>query len=336
MKSNLFNPPKAVAVSAALFALAAVGARADLEDKITKSYTVRSGEQLVVELDRGSIEIKTADADTVEIEVARKAGGSQSKAEKVLKDHVVTTTQTDNRVEVRGEYKGPKSSGWFGKSLDLQVQCRVTVPRRFNLDLNTAGGSIKVSELTGKVQAHTSGGSLRFEKIEGPVSGHTSGGSITVATAKGKVDVKTSGGGLNLSDIKGDVNGQTSGGSIRAEKLTGKSQVRTSGGSIQVADIKGAIDARTSGGSITVNLLGQPAGDCIFKTSGGSVTVVLGEQVAVDVDAHTSGGRVTTDFPVAAVIQGEQKKNEIRGKVNGGGPLITAHSSGGSVRLQKN
>jgi hypothetical protein len=112
--------------------------------------------------------------------------------------------------------------------------------------------------------------------------------------------------------------------------------VRTSGGGIQVADIRGPIEARTSGGSITVNLLGQPAGDCIFKTSGGSVTVVLGEQVAVDVDAHTSGGRVTTDFPVAAVIQGEQKKNEIRGKVNGGGPLITAHSSGGSVRFEKN
>jgi hypothetical protein len=56
----------------------------------------------------------------------------------------------------------------------------------------------------------------------------------------------------------------------------------------------------------------------------------------VDIDAQTSGGRVSTDFPVAAVIQGEQKRTEIRGKVNGGGPLLTAHTSGGSVRLQKN
>ena len=336
MKLNLFNPPKAVAVSMALFALAALGARADLEDKITKSFTVRSGEQLVIELDRGSIEIKTADADTVEIEVARKAGGSQSKAAKILKDHVVTTTQTDNRVEVKAEYQGAKSSGWFGKSLDLQVQCRVTVPRKFNLDLNTAGGSIKVSELTGTVQAHTSGGSMRFEKIEGPVSARTSGGSITVEAAKGEVDVKTSGGGLTLNNIEGDVDAQTSGGSIRAEKLTGKSVVRTSGGSIQVADVQGPIEARTSGGSIVANLRGQPAGDCTFKTSGGSVTVNLAENVAVNVDAHTSAGRVTTDFPVAAVIQGEQKKNEVRGKINGGGPLLTAHTSGGSVRLQKN
>ena len=95
------------------------------------------------------------------------------------------------------------------------------------------------------------------------------------------------------------------------------------------------MDARTSGGSVTARLLEQPAGDCAFETSGGNVTVVLGDKVAVDVDARTSAGRVSTDFPVTAVIQGEQKKNELRGKINGGGPLITAHTSAGSVRFQK-
>lgn len=316
--------------------LASASARADVEDKITKSFDVRPGDLLVVELDRGSIEIKTADTDAVQIEIARKAGGSRSKAEKVLKDHVVTTTQTDGKVEVRAEYKGNKSSGWFNRSPELQVQCLVTVPRRFDTDLKTSGGSIKVNALTGKVQAHTSGGSMRFEKIEGPLSARTSGGSITVAVVKGKVDLKTSGGSLNLSEIEGDVDAQTSGGSIQVEKLQGKSVVRTSGGGIQVADIQGTIDARTSGGSINANLCGQLAGDCAFRTSGGSVTIVLPANAAVDVDAHTSAGRVSTDFPVAAVIQGEQKKNELRGKINGGGPLITAHTSGGSVRLQKN
>ena len=336
MKPNLTYALKGAAFATALLTLAVVNVRADQEDKIAKTFQVRPGEQLVVELDRGSIEVQTADAESVQIEVTRKAGGSQSKAEKILKDHEVSATQAGGKIEVRGEYKGPKSSGWFGRSPELQVQCRVTVPRKFDVELNTAGGSIKVSELTGKVQAHTSGGSMKFEKIDGPVTAQTSGGSVTVTSAKGNADVKTSGGGLSLSDIEGDVNAHTSGGSIRAEKLTGKSVVKTSGGSIEVADIKGAIDARTSGGSINANLLGQPAGDCTFKTSGGSVTVVLGDKVAVDVDAQTSGGRVLTDFPVAATIQGEQKKNEIRGKVNGGGPLITAHSSGGSVRLQKN
>lgn len=335
MKSNRMNSLNTGLLVATLLVSFVAAARGDVEDTITNSFKADPGGQLVVDLDRGSIELKTADANTVEVEIARKAGGHRSEAEETLKKHEVTFNQTGNKVEVKGEYKGRKTKGWLGRSPDLQVKCRITVPRKFDVDLHTAGGSIRVAELAGKVQAHTSGGSMTFEKIEGPVSAHTSGGSVTVASAKGKVDVKSSGGSLNLSDINGDVNAHTSGGSIHAEKLTGQSVVKTSGGNIQVADINGPIEARTSGGSIAAKLPGQPAGDCTFDTSGGNITVVLGNKAAVDVDLHTSAGRVSTDFPVTAVIQGEQKRNDLRGKINGGGPLITAHTSGGSVRLQK-
>jgi len=335
MKPKSLNSLKAGTLAAALLALAAASVRADVEDTITKSFKVQPGGQLVVQADRGSIEVMTAASEAVAIEITRKASGSEAKAGQILKDHVVTMTQDGNQVMVRAEYKGGKLDGWFGFGNNLQVKYRITVPRKFDVDLKTGGGSIKVSELTGKLQAQTSGGSLDLEKIEGPVSGSTSGGSIAVAGCKGNADLKTSGGSLHLSDIEGDVEARTSGGSIRAEKLTGKSVVKTSGGSIQVSGIKGQIDANTSGGSITASLSGQPTGDCFFKTSGGSVTVGLDEKVAVDIDAHTSAGRVSTDFPVATLVQGEQKKDQLRGKINGGGPLITAHTSAGSVHIRK-
>ncbi len=334
MNTKLFKAGYAGIRGITLFCLAAT-ARADVEDTITNSFKADPGGQLVVELDRGSIEVKTANATVVDVEITRKARGGQSAAAQTLKDHEVIFAQSGNKVEIKGEYKGKKTKGWFGRSPDLQVKCLVIVPRTFDVDLKTAGGSILVTELTGKVQAYTAGGSLTFKKIEGPLSARTSGGSITVAAAKGKVDGKTSGGGLNLSDIEGDTNAETSGGSIHAEHITGKLVVKTSGGSIQVADIKGPMDARTSGGSITANLPAQPAGDCSLHTSGGNVTVVLDPKAVVDVDLHTSGGRVATDFPVTTVIQGEQKKNELRGKINGGGPVITARTSGGSVRVQR-
>ena len=125
---------------------------------------------------------------------------------------------------------------------------------------------------------------MNFAKIEGSLSGHTSGGSITVAGCKGNVDLRTSGGGLQLGEIEGDVDARTSGGSIHADKLTGKS---------------------------------------VLQSSGGGITVALGEKLNVDVDARTSGGRVASDLPVTTVTHGELKKNELRGKINGGGPLIT-------------
>jgi hypothetical protein len=318
------------------FALLATTACADVEDKITKSFKVASGDQLVVEVDRGGVEIKTTtDGDSVDIEVSRKAGGSQAKADQILKDHVLTTTQTDNKVEVRAEYQGPKKTGWFGNSVELQVDYVITVPRKFNVDLKTAGGHVAVRELIGKLNANTSGGNLTFEKIEGAVSGNAGGGHIKFAGGKGAANLKTSGGNLNLSDIAGDVIASTSGGHITVSKLVGNSVLKTSGGNIELSAINGSVEARTSGGHITASFVAQPEKNCSFDTSGGNITIALTDQVAADVDLHTSGGRVTTDFPVATVVRGEQKQTELRGKVNGGGPLIKAHTSGGHVRLQK-
>lgn len=338
MKSRSFDTTKAVFLATAMLGLATSFALAGAENVINKSFQVQPGGKLIVELDRGSIEVATAEFGTVNVEIARKAGGSQSQAEEILKDHVVTIGQNGDTVEVSGKYTGPKSSGWFGwfrRAPDLKVTCRVTVPRKFDVDLKTAGGSIGVAGLTGKSEAHTSGGSIKFEKMEGPILARTSGGSITIATCRGPVDVSTSGGSLRFSHIDGDLTGHTSGGSIHADDLVGRCVVKTSGGSIEVSDVKGQVEAGTSGGGVSVRLLEQPTGDCSFTTSGGSITVALPADVAVNIDASTSGGRVSTDFPVVSVVQGEQKKNEIQGKINGGGPLIVARTSGGSVHIEK-
>lgn len=336
MKPKSSELIKIVLLSAALSGLTTNIARADAEDLITKSYDVQPGTKLVVQLDRGSIEVVTGDANAVNIEITRRAGGSQSRAEKILKDHIVTTSQEGDTVELRGEYTGPKSTGWFGKSPDLRVSCRVTLPRKFDVNLRTSGGNISVGELTGKTEARTSGGSMKFEKLVGPLSARTSGGNIKVSECQGQVDVRTSGGSLQLADIEGDVTARTSGGSIQADQLNGRSDVRTSGGNIKLTDFKGQVDASTSGGSVSVRLIDQPTGDCSFKSSGGSVKVSLPENVAVDVDAQTSGGRASSDFAVVSTIQGKPKQNVIRGKINGGGPLIVAQTSGGNVQLGKN
>ena len=315
--------------------LSAVALRAEVEDKISKTFKVAPGGQLVVEADRGAIDLKTADVESVAIEVTRKAGGSTATATERLKKHEVNFSQDGDKIIVTAKYEGGRASGWFGNWRDLQVNFDITVPRNFNVDLKTAGGSIKVGALTGKAAAQTSGGSLKFDEIEGPLTGRTSGGSINVAGCKGSVDVRTSGGSISLGSVDGDVAAHTSGGSITVKNLAGKAVVKTSGGSINVSEVKGQIEAGTSGGGVNVTLLEPPSGDCSFKTSGGSVNVTLGETLAVDVDARTSGGRVISDLPVVSVIQGEQKKNELRGKINGGGPLITAHTSGGNVHLRK-
>jgi len=59
----------------------------DVEDRLTQLYQVKPGGKLAVEADRGSIEVKSADADQVAIEVLRKVSGeSRARSEEVLKN----------------------------------------------------------------------------------------------------------------------------------------------------------------------------------------------------------------------------------------------------------
>lgn len=309
--------------------------KAEVEDVVARCFAVCPGGELIVTLDRGSVEVRGAEAETADIRVVRRVPAGDAEAKKILTNHIVRISQEGTKVEVRAQYQGEMRTERFGSRPGVQVKCLITVPRKFDADINTAGDCICVTGLTGRVTARTFGGSLQFEKIDGTLSGHTCGGSVTVAECKGAVTVNTSGGSIRLGGIEGDVVARTSGGPIRADKLNGNSALETSGGSIRAAAIKGQIQATTSGGSITAELLDRPTGDCSFKTSGGSITVLLADDIAADIDARTSGGRVWSDLFISPIGQRCAKKNELRGKINGGGPLVTARTSGGNVILRK-
>ena len=61
------------------------------------------------------------------------------------------------------------------------------------------------------------------------------------------------------------------------------------------------------------------------------MTVYLAKGIKVDVNAKTSGGNVRCEMPI--MVQGLLGKNEVNGKINGGGPQLYLRTSGGSVRI---
>lgn len=145
------------------------------------------------------------------------------------------------------------------------------------------------------------------------------------------VELHTAGGRIQTDDLSGDVFARTSGGAISVGNIDGDVDLKTSGGSIRTEDIYGEIDAHTSGGSIDVTFARQPTEDASLRTSGGSINARFPENVQIDINASTSGGRVSTEFDV----DGRIKKRSIEGEINGGGPEISLHTSGGSVRVDK-
>jgi DUF4097 and DUF4098 domain-containing protein YvlB len=312
MNQRLWNIRRMVAPS--LVALAVGSAHAS-EEFINQTYAVGPGGKLIVESDYGSIDVRADAGNEVKIQVRfHKDSWSARKIKRFMEHFEVDFSKNGNDVTVRAEDQ-EHHTGWFSGSRTPEIQFTISVPKIYNVNLATSGGSIRVGDLEGSAVCETSGGSLHFGNIKGPVDGHTSGGSIQIAECEGTLDVETSGGGITVGSTKGDV------------------RARTSGGSIDISETYGSVQAETSGGSISAKFMKNPLKDCVLETSGGGIGVYGPADLHVDLDAETSGGRVSTDFPVT--LTGEIDPQHLVAGINGGGPRLILRTSGGGIRVQK-
>ena len=339
--------------SVLILALAgSIGLYANTEDQVRRSIPVNSSGRLVLAADWGAIRVRPGATRFAEVEVYfRGDPWTRAEFDRMMRDFTLDVSQVGADIRVNGRFKdGWKPSpfgglfwGLFdhgpcrdGRCLEYtwlrQMEYRVSLPREFNVDLSTSGGSISVGDLKGEVTARTSGGALSFGRIDGSVRGNTSGGSISLAGGGGKAVLHTSGGAIHVEDVAGEVDASTSGGSIQIQRARGRVNAHTSGGSITVRETTGAVDASTSGGSVSAYLSAQPNEGCRLSTSGGSINVELASNVHVDVDASTSGGGVSSDFPVASR---SRDRHSLRAAINGGGPMLQLRTSGGGIHIQK-
>jgi hypothetical protein len=180
----------------------------------------------------------------------------------------------------------------------LDVNYQIAVPRKFDLQLQTAGGNIKTATVQGEVKVHTDGGQLDFDKVEGNTAGQTRGGNIRSAGCKGELVLQTDGGGITVEAFSGPF-----------------------------------VQGITSGGPISADFAASPTGDSLLKSNGGGVTVRLPETAAVTLDAHTDGGMVKSDLPV--LTEGANGRDALRGTINGGGPSLKLETMGGNIQVGK-
>lgn len=273
---------------------------------LTKSFNLSSGD-LYVSTSGGSIRVEGGSGNTVKVEMyVRSNRHSDKKMKEILEeDYEIRIQKSGSRIEAVAK-RTSKSWSWNGISISFVVY----TPEKFACDLNTSGGSLKISDVSGRNhELKTSGGSITAEDMSGDLEARTSGGSITISDYLGEIDVRTSGGSINLSDIKGDVEASTSGGGIR------------------INDAQGSVYATTSGGSINADIT-RLEDQLVLKTSGGSVRATIPSGLGLDLDLR--GNRVNTSL---SNFSGESKSDRVKGTVNGGGILVQLSTSGGGVHL---
>jgi len=152
---------------------------------------------------------------------------------------------------------------------------------------------------------------------QGDVNLRTGDGKIEVASLKGAMDLHSGDGSENLDSVDGKLHATTGDGSIQANGRFDELDLKTG---------DGHVDVRASSGSTL-------AANWRLETGDGSVSLELPPDLSADVDLHTSDGHIDLDMPVTA--EGKIRQNEIHGKLNGGGSLLTIRTGDGSIHLRR-
>ncbi len=152
---------------------------------------------------------------------------------------------------------------------------------------------------------------------EGRVNLHTGDGKIEVTSFKGEMDLRSGDGSQLIDAVDGKLRATTGDGHIRANGRFDELELKTGDGPVEV---------RAAAGS-SLNAGWR------LETGDGSVTLEIPETLAADVDLHTSDGHIDLDIPVTT--EGKLRENDVHGKINGGGSLMTIRTGDGSIHLRK-
>ncbi|HXI13436.1 MAG TPA: DUF4097 family beta strand repeat-containing protein [Thermoanaerobaculia bacterium] len=313
----------------------ASAAEAAITDRIKRSFNVADGGTLTVKTNVGDVEVVAGSNRGVSVEIIRTAKTTNEKeAREIFAEAPIEFSQSGNDVRISARRVNESGSFFsFWSNNRMKARFIVSVPSRYNVNLSTSGGDIKVSDINGEAELRTSGGDIDLGKISGKIVASTSGGDVTVAGGGREASLRTSGGDIAIDQVGHNLDARTSGGDIRIGAVRGGVVAKTSGGDISIREVLGVVEANSSGGDVSATIGSQPGGPSRLSTSGGRVVVTLAPAVSVEIDAETSGGTVNSEIPVTT--SGKIGKSSLHGTVNGGGPRLVLRSSGGNIRVRK-
>jgi DUF4097 and DUF4098 domain-containing protein YvlB len=230
------------------------------------------------------------------------------------------------------------------------------------ISASSGGGSVDVKAAGAQVKVETGGGSIQIHSANGPVEATSGGGSITIDSSKLSIVVETGGGSINVGNDGGDLRASTGGGSINAGDIHGKAELETGGGSISLRSANGPVRAESGGGSLELHKMthgvqaetggggivaefigyGKNFAASRLETAAGDIRVFLPADLPVTVRAEVdvaNGHKIHSDFPDLQVVsEGSEwgpKESYCHGSLNGGGPVLSIHTSTGSIDLLK-
>jgi DUF4097 and DUF4098 domain-containing protein YvlB len=236
---------------------------------------------LKVKVDIGSVRVEGGSQQNISYVIRNHSySGSEDKARREFDNYKISAYVHGDTAWIVGDWQGGRPHKFSGDFV-------VNVPRGMDeIKIETEGGNVSTTGITGRVDTQSGGGSIRIDDIGGTVNAETGGGSIDVGNVASDVSLHTGGGSIKVNSAKGKIEAESGGGSLTIVSGLQGAVLETGGGSIQVERCAGRVKASTGGGSIDLGDIGGPAE---METGGGSIRL---SSAKGHVRADTGGGSI--------------------------------------------
>ncbi len=299
------RPLALVAVGA--LAIAASGCELNLETEgvtatETRTFELTGEPEVVVQTFDGSIEVRSWDRDSIEVEVEKRA-----MEQRLLEDIKISAEQDGNRITIK--VTGPGREGFRGITVGNRIsptaRLRVALPRKSNLQASSGDGAISIDDVSGTVRLDTEDGSVR------------------------------------ASRVYGDIRVRSGDGTIRMEKVEGRLDLETTDGSITLDAKPTALRGRTGDGSIRLHVAPDTtmSEDWELTTGDGSITLTLPPSFDAELDAESGDGSVHSSHPGIRSEERtgrdrQERRRSLKTTMGAGGKVFRVRTSDGSVRIE--
>jgi len=182
----------------------------------------------------------------------------------------------------------------------LNISFIISVPSHVSGTMNSASGSIRISDTSGNLRFNTGSGSLTIDRISGRISGNTGSGGIHLANSNstenvslntgsgsiqannstGNVSLNTGSGSVRANDLGGNISLNSGSGSVQASNCTGNVSLNTGSGSVRASSIEGEISLNSGSGNVTADNIngtlkaGSGSGNIVLKDISGNLSIV--------------------------------------------------------------
>jgi DUF4097 and DUF4098 domain-containing protein YvlB len=261
--------------------------------QLDTTLTVRAGSRLAVENMTGTVVVRSWDRDEMRI---RASNNRQVE---------IDADRSEVNIETSSRYGMPES-----------VDFEITVPRRFDVEVEGINLTAEVHDVTGDVDVETVNGNITLSGLDGRVHVETVQGQLTVNGARGRLDAESANGGITIDDFDGEITADAINGPLTLRRIRSAS-----------------VEAETVNGPIEYDGQIRDDGRYRFASHAGSVTLFVPENTNAAVTVETFRGEVEADFPIQ--VRGVGRREEMSFTLGNGSARIEIESFGGRVHLRR-